>query len=216
MAISAADIWRVADELDGEGIRPTLAAVRKRLGSGSFTTISEAITEWKTRKQADARPRQEPVPAAVTERLAEAGSGVWAIALAHANARLEEDRKTVETEKQAMAERLAEAVEMADNLTLENETLRGRVAQLESVERERDKIADQLTEVKRRSGEELARCMEKANRSDSQAMDAHKEAKAANENAARLQGQVEALKEQVANFTAALKTSGQKPAGKQP
>ncbi|NHL90329.1 KfrA, partial [Salmonella enterica subsp. enterica serovar Dublin] len=34
-----------ADELDAEGIRPTLAAVRKKLGSGSFTTISDAISD---------------------------------------------------------------------------------------------------------------------------------------------------------------------------
>lgn len=214
MAITKADIWRTADELDAEGIRPTLAAVRKRLGSGSFTTISDAMNEWKSRK-AETAPRQEPAPSAVMEQLADAGSAIWAIALAQAEARLDEDRKRIEAEKEAMAERLAEAVELADNLTLENDKLREHVAQLEPIERERDKIADQLAEVKRRSAEELARCMEKANRRDSEAMEARKEAKAANENAARLQGQNEALKEQVANLTAALKTGGQKPAGGQ-
>ena len=47
MALTKQDIWRCADELDAEGIRPTLAAVRKKLGSGSFTTISDAMAEWK-------------------------------------------------------------------------------------------------------------------------------------------------------------------------
>lgn len=213
MAITKQDIWRTADELDAEGIRPTLAAVRKKLGSGSFTTISDAMGEWKSRKQATALPAQEPVPAAVSEQLAEAGSALWAIALAHATARLEEDRKRIEADKETMGQRLAEAAELADNLTLENDKLRERIKELEPIERERDKIADQLAEVKRRSGEELARCMEKANRRDTEAIEARKEAKAANEQAARLQGQVEALKEQVGNLTNALKSGGRKPAG---
>ena len=48
MALTVAQIHQAADELDAEGIRPTLAAVRKRVGSGSFTTISEAMTSWRT------------------------------------------------------------------------------------------------------------------------------------------------------------------------
>jgi len=51
-------------------INPTLAAVRKGLGGGSFTTISEAMTEWKARKAAREKPLNEPAPQAVAERLA--------------------------------------------------------------------------------------------------------------------------------------------------
>lgn len=204
MAITKTDIWRVADELNAEGIRPTLAAVRKKLGGGSFTTISEGMSEWRSRRQAAAVPRQDPAPPAVMEQLAEAGNALWALAVAQASARLEDERKRLDAQKDAMSERLAEAVELADALTLENEHLRARVAQLEPVERERDKLASQLSEVKRRSSEELARCMEKANRRDTEATEARKEARAADENAARLQGQLEALKEQAARLTAAL------------
>ena len=48
MAISKEQIFAVADELDAAGQNPTLANVRKQLGSGSFTTISEAMNEWRT------------------------------------------------------------------------------------------------------------------------------------------------------------------------
>ncbi|EBG1931025.1 KfrA, partial [Salmonella enterica] len=41
MAITEEQIMRAADELDQEGQNPTLARVRKKLGGGSFTTISE-------------------------------------------------------------------------------------------------------------------------------------------------------------------------------
>ena len=47
MAITKQDILAVADALDAEGVKPTLAAVRKKLGGGSFSTISEAMKEWK-------------------------------------------------------------------------------------------------------------------------------------------------------------------------
>ena len=44
-AITREAIWEAADELEAEGAKPTLNAVRKKLGGGSFTTIS-ATTVW--------------------------------------------------------------------------------------------------------------------------------------------------------------------------
>ncbi|KLD29517.1 KrfA, partial [Xanthomonas perforans] len=39
MAITKDQIWKIADQLDADGVKPTLSAVRKKLGSGSYTTI---------------------------------------------------------------------------------------------------------------------------------------------------------------------------------
>ena len=39
MAITTEQIWSAADALDAAGQSPTLAAVRKAVGGGSFTTI---------------------------------------------------------------------------------------------------------------------------------------------------------------------------------
>ena len=50
MAITKDQIFAVADEIDAAGQNATLAAVRKALGGGSFTTISEGMTEWRDRK----------------------------------------------------------------------------------------------------------------------------------------------------------------------
>ena len=71
MAISKEQIFAVADELDAAGQNPTLANVRKQLGSGSFTTISEAMNEWRARKASQAAPIREPAPQAITDKLAE-------------------------------------------------------------------------------------------------------------------------------------------------
>jgi hypothetical protein len=54
MAFSKDDIFKAADTLDAAGQSPTLAAVRKALGGGSFTTISEPLNEWKAKR----RPRK--------------------------------------------------------------------------------------------------------------------------------------------------------------
>ena len=41
MAITREQIWNAADEIDAAGQNPTLAAVRKAVGGGSFTTIQD-------------------------------------------------------------------------------------------------------------------------------------------------------------------------------
>jgi hypothetical protein len=49
------------DQIDAEGDRPTLAAIRKKLGGGSYSTISEAMTEWHARRT-QKTVQAEPVP----------------------------------------------------------------------------------------------------------------------------------------------------------
>ena len=45
------EIWAAAQALADAGERPTLAAVRKVVGGGSFTTISEAMAEWRAQQE---------------------------------------------------------------------------------------------------------------------------------------------------------------------
>ena len=80
MAITKEQIFAVADELDAAGQNPTLASVRKQLGGGSFTTISEAMNEWRARKASQAAPIPQPAPAADTEQTAGPGGGLVSVA----------------------------------------------------------------------------------------------------------------------------------------
>lgn len=123
MALTRDDIWAVADRLDAEGKAPTLAAVRKALGSGSFTTISEAMREWHQRRKEKVDKAQEagPVPPDLDEAVRRFAQAAWAKAteiakaevaqLAHeyAEARKEWDRERQELE--AVAEDLSTALE---------------------------------------------------------------------------------------------------------
>lgn len=123
MALTKDDIWSVADRLDAEGKSPTLAAVRKALGSGSFTTISEAMREWHQKRKEQATKAQEagPLPPDLDDAIHRFAQEVWAksteiaksetekLSAEYAAARKEWDRERQELE--AVAEDLSVALE---------------------------------------------------------------------------------------------------------
>ena len=121
MAITRDQIFAVADEIDAAGQNATLAAVRKALGGGSFTTISEGMTEWKVRKAARQTPLREPAPSMVAERLTELGTEIWSAALELANGRLDSEREALEAARLQLESDKAEAAELADQVTAELE-----------------------------------------------------------------------------------------------
>jgi chromosome segregation ATPase len=117
-------IFAVADELDANGQSPTLAAVRKALGGGSYTTISQAMTEWKARKAAKETLIREAAPQAIADLLGKFGMEVWAQALQMANGRLAAEREALEKARQEIEAQHQEAAELADQVSAELETAR--------------------------------------------------------------------------------------------
>ncbi|MDS4055357.1 DNA-binding protein [Accumulibacter sp.] len=134
MAITKDQIFAVADELDANGQNATLAAVRKVLGGGSFTTISEAMTEWRERKAAKETPLREPAPPSIADRLNEFGAELWSMALDLANRRLAAEREALDAARVQLEAEKQEAAELADQVTGELEALQGKVAALEAAE----------------------------------------------------------------------------------
>lgn len=124
MAITKDQIFAAADEIDAAGQNATLAAVRKALGGGSFTTISESMTEWKARKAAKESPLREPAPSVVADRLAELGAEIWSCALELANGRLATEREALEAARTQLEADKAEAAELADQVTVELEVVK--------------------------------------------------------------------------------------------
>ena len=201
MALTRETIWQVADALDAEGIRPTLAGVRKRLGSGSFTTIQEAMTEWKSRQQQAAAAIHEPPPEELTERAVALTGEIWKMARAAADLALVGDRQQIEAEQVELRRQVAEAVELADALTEESEELKQELAELRPLRALVEKTVMELAEVRRKSDEEVQRAMETSSRKEREAVEAQKAEKAALERAARAEGKAEALKEQLTEMT---------------
>jgi DNA repair exonuclease SbcCD ATPase subunit len=131
MAITLQDIHAVADIIAAEGGKPTLAVVRKALGGGSFTTISEGMQAWKVKHQAQTivTPLREAAPAAVSERLSAFGGEIWAIALELSNARLQSEREALEQVRQELAQTQQETIDLADQLNEELELAQALIKQ---------------------------------------------------------------------------------------
>ncbi|WP_090142701.1 DNA-binding protein [Limnohabitans sp. DM1] len=124
MTSTTARIFEIADELDAAGHNPTLASVRKALGGGSYTTISQAMTEWRARKAAKETPVQEAAPQAITELLEQLGTDIWTHALQICNGRLSAEREALENDRQAIEAQRQEAADLADQLSSELEAAR--------------------------------------------------------------------------------------------
>ena len=119
MAITTQQIHSIADQLHEQGIKPTLAEVRKALGGGSFTTISEAMKSWRQDNQQEEQLRQVELPSGIAERLQTLGADMWQTAIDIANDRLVKEREALESIKaksQAETDEAQEAVK-----TLESE-----------------------------------------------------------------------------------------------
>ncbi|ELC8789617.1 DNA-binding protein [Salmonella enterica] len=158
MAITEKQIMQAADELAREGLNPTLARVRKKLGGGSFTTISEVMIEWRTQKVRSASPH-EPVPPAITDRLTAFGEDIWALAREIACTAFTGERKTLEKSRQETEVARAEATTLADQLASELEESRSLIRTLqeklaiaaketEAVAHERNKAQSETTELR--------------------------------------------------------------------
>ena len=135
MAITRDQIFAIADQLDSEGNNPTLAKVRKQLGGGSYTTISEVMAEWKVRKFArSAQSQREPLPQQLVERLGDFGGDLWQLALELATIRYSAEREAQEVVRTEQEVEKREAVELADHLSAEVERLQERERLLEATE----------------------------------------------------------------------------------
>ena len=134
MAVTKEQIFSAADELAAGGQKPTLEAIRQRVG-GSYTTISPALNEWKARQATAAAPLREPAPQAVADRLAELGADVWAVALDLANARLAVEREALEKARVELeADRAEDHPKVFTRINM-HFIVRGRKLKPETVER---------------------------------------------------------------------------------
>ena len=182
MAITKKSIFDAADALDAGGQRPTLVAIRKAVGGGSFTTISEVMKEWQAVKAVREVPAREPAPPVVGERLGDVANEIWALALQVANERLASEREAFGVARLQMEEERQEAVELADAVSAELEVLQGKISVLENAEHAARQDAATLRE-------QLAACRERTAAAEARADEIEKRADDLNAELARVNGQ---------------------------
>ena len=125
MAITPEQIIETAEALVERGESATLAAVRRELGGGSYTTISEALKGWRERRQVtQARAEAVQVPARVQDALTQAGVLVWTEAVLQHAAQLAAERDALDLERQRNEGERREAVELADQVSRDLDQVR--------------------------------------------------------------------------------------------
>lgn len=148
--ITRAQVFDAADKISAAGQSPTVASIRAQLGTGSFTTITTLLREWKN--QATEPDTELDVPEEVTQALGRAAELVWKAAQDHFKHELntlqaDAARKTAAadqraTEAEAEIERLeAEAEKQAEIIA----TLTAKAESLAEKLVSHDKKAGQLS-----------------------------------------------------------------------
>lgn len=145
MALTIQQVHNTADQLQGQGIKPTLAEVRKALGGGSFTTISEAMKSWRQDNQEEAQLRQVELPSGITERLQTLGADMWQTAIDIANDRLVKDREALESIKAKSQAETDEAQEAVKTLEGEQADLLGQLDEITATAETASKQAREAT-----------------------------------------------------------------------
>lgn len=205
MAITKEQIFEIANALDAEGHNPTLSAVRKQLGGGSFTTISDAMTEWRARKAEKGGLRHEAPPAVVIEQLNALGVEVWTVALELANGRLSGEREALEAARVQLGAEKAEAAELADDLNQELEQEKRRALSLEQAHTDaRQELARLQTQY--------AGVLERATTGETRVIEIERRASDLNAELLRVHQQNDDLLKSLSALTAALSGAGERQA----
>ncbi|MGC5328952.1 DNA-binding protein [Brevibacillus sp. SYSU BS000544] len=148
--ITKEQIFEVAEQLANNGQNPTLAAVRNALGGGSFTTISEAMMEWRKGRTAPTSPIKEPAPQEIIDRVEILASDIWVVAREMANERLRTEREALEASRQDFERQQEEAAELADSMANEIDQLKIRLEDQENkvnfVVNENEQLGKQIQE----------------------------------------------------------------------
>jgi len=130
MTVTNQKIYAAADKLESAGEKPTLAAVRKVLGGGSFTTISESMRIWKTEKISKSSLPDIVVPEIVKEQVKKLELCIWKGAMAEAESMLETERKALTEVGAKINADLLEQKEAVSELELEAKEQESRFAGL--------------------------------------------------------------------------------------
>lgn len=140
MALTTQQIHAVADQLQADGIKPTLAEVRKALGGGSFTTISDAMQSWREEHREEQQLQQIELPSNINDRLQSLGADMWQTAINMANDRLVKERDALEVIKAKAQQDVDEHKESVKTLEDENKDL------LQELDKESEKAEEAVSQ----------------------------------------------------------------------
>jgi DNA-binding protein H-NS len=124
--LTRAHVFTAADQISTAGQQPTVAGIRAKLGTGSYTTITAMLREWKEQAEAPADDALD-VPEEITQALGRAAEIVWKAAQDHfrhelATVKKEADRTCQQATSQATEalQEIARLEQQLDDCTRDN------------------------------------------------------------------------------------------------
>ncbi|MBT2771192.1 DNA-binding protein [Halomonas sp. ISL-60] len=156
MNITNKRIHEVANQLSDKGIKPTLNAVREELGSGSFTTIGEAMKSWRDAQKAENNFVEVNIPDSLDEKVKTLISSVWKEANQLANDKLNEDRKVLQETRERLEEEASESREAVKILEDEAEQSLEEIGGLRNKVEQSDKEKGLLIEKNNKLSQRIA------------------------------------------------------------
>ncbi len=125
--ISKKQVFEAASALQDEGIAPTVKAVRQRIGSGSFSTISSHLDDWKS-EHVGQNPANIPE---MPEKVMLAFQQVWATAAKAAHENVDTQRQSLEAMRREMDQDKADMSAEIEQLEKALEETAAKVGELE-------------------------------------------------------------------------------------
>lgn len=200
-ALTTESIHAMADKLSSEGKYPTLALLRQELGSGSYTTISEAMKLWREEKAKSDIIPIPPIPHEVSNTIQTATQSIWQSAMTVAENKLQAEREALKKAQDDMAQRQKETIEMADHLDQEiaqlKQTLQEAVNAKQKFTDDNDRLKTELINIKK----DLSVANTHITKLEKQTDGATAKMMQAIEERSNLKGQVEALEKSLKAIT---------------
>ncbi|ENO8811895.1 DNA-binding protein [Photobacterium damselae] len=132
--ITKDQVFNAANAIKARGLEPTITLVRAEIGEGSFSTISQHLSNWKS-QDAEVVDASEMPPQA-EEAVLQACATIW-------NLCQKESKKEVKAVKQEAADTVKMVKDDLEMATKENEELTEEVSKLEKLLEISDKKAQQ-------------------------------------------------------------------------
>lgn len=149
--ITQAQVFNAADAISSTGQNPTVASVRAKLGTGSFTTITAHLRAWKE-QVVTSEPEPSDVPEEVTAALGRAAEIVWKAANEHFARELAALRKAADDttlKAYAEADEAREEIESLEKqLEIHSATMSAQEEDLKAFQNRVNALCHQLEQLK--------------------------------------------------------------------
>lgn len=169
------------------GEEPSQINIRKEMGGGSFTTISETLTKWREERAALAEPLKIEMP----EALIAANERNWNLAVSMADERLNKEREALESTRQELEKQQKANAEAIKVLEVENEEKDAELEKLAAELAENQKQTAKQAELLAAAQATIAEAQKSAESYKTMMQEAQAKAEAAQIEAATLRGRLE-------------------------